>query len=42
MNAGTLQIRWEQKRITEAMLRVYVQKGIITAEEFKKITGKDY
>ena len=37
-----LQKRWEQNRIGEAMLRVYVRKGMITKDDFKEITGKDY
>ena len=38
----TLKKRWDQGRITEAMLRKYVQTGRITEEEFKEITGIDY
>ena len=38
----TLKERWEQHRITETVLRLYVKKGIIIKEEFKEITGKDY
>lgn len=34
--------RWAQGRISETMLRVYVRKGVITAEDFEKITGKGY
>jgi hypothetical protein len=26
----------------EAMVRMAVRKGVITAEQFKEITGKDY
>ena len=32
--------RWEQGRISEAMLRVYVRKGIITKADFEEICGK--
>lgn len=27
---------------TEAMVRITVRKGLITEEQFKEITGKDY
>ena len=37
-----LQDRWTRNRISEAMMRVYVRKGLITKEDFKEITGKDY
>lgn len=33
--------RWSGNRITEAMLRIYVIKGIITDADFKEITGND-
>lgn len=32
--------RWEQGRISEAMLRVYVRKGILSEVEFEEICGK--
>ena len=34
--------RWTQGRISEAMLRVYVRKGIITKADFEEICGKKY
>lgn len=37
-----LKERYEQGRITIAMLRVYVRKGVITREEFAEITGEEY
>lgn len=37
-----LKDRWEHGRISEPMLRMYVRKGIITKDDFKEITGKDY
>lgn len=37
-----LKERWEDDRITEDMLRKYVQVGAITSEQFKEITGIDY
>ena len=37
-----LKERYEQGRITIAMLRVYVKKGVITKEQYKEITGEDY
>lgn len=36
-NKEKLAERWEQGRISEAMLRVYVKKGIISREEFEEI-----
>lgn len=38
-NKEKLAERWQQGRISEAMLRVYVRKGIITKEEFEEIVG---
>ncbi|MGN0706538.1 MAG: XkdX family protein, partial [Faecalibacterium sp.] len=38
----TVKQRWQTGRISEAMLRVYVRKGILTAEDFEEITGKLY
>lgn len=32
--------RWEQGRISEAMLRVYVRKGILSKAEFEEICRK--
>ena len=37
-----LKDRWDHHRISEPMLRVYVKKGQISADDFKEITGKDY
>lgn len=37
-----LKQRYEQGRISIAMLRVYVKKGQITREEFEEITGDNY
>ena len=42
MTIETLVDRWEQGRISLAMLRVYVKKGVITADDFKNITGQEY
>lgn len=42
MRVEMLKIRYESGRITRAMLRVYVQKGVISPEDFKDITGEDY
>ena len=42
MTIETLVDRWEQGRISIAMLRVYVKKGVITADDFKSITGQEY
>ena len=37
-----LKARWEGHRISESMLRKYVQAGRITEAEFTEITGKEY
>lgn len=42
MTKETLNQRWEDGRISEAMLRMYVRKGVITAADFEEITGKEY
>lgn len=39
---NTLKKRYEQGRISIAMLRKYVLVGRITAEEFEDITGEAY
>ena len=41
-NKEKLAERWAQNRISEAMLRVYVRKGVITKAEFEEICGKSY
>lgn len=42
MNFDTLKERYDNGRITTTMLKLYVRKGIITAEEYKTITGESY
>jgi len=42
MNFEVLLERYEHGRITKAMLKIYVKKGVITPEEYKQITGEDY
>ena len=42
MSKERLTERWTQGRISEAMLRVYVRKGIITKADFEEIWGKKY
>ena len=37
MNFEVLMTRYQQGRISEAMLRIYVKKGIITEEELQTI-----
>ena len=37
-----LKKRWKQGRISESMLRKYVQTGRITSAEFEEITGIAY
>ena len=39
-NKERLTERWTQGRISEAMLRVYVRKGIISKVDFEEICGK--
>lgn len=39
---STLKKRWDQGRITEDMLRKYVEVGRISALEFTEITGIPY
>ena len=34
--------RYQQGRITKAMLKIYVKKGVITHEEYEQITGEPY
>lgn len=41
MRIDILKTRYEDDRITLAMLRIYVQKGVISPEDFKDITGED-
>lgn len=41
-NKERLTERWTQGRISEAVLRVYVRKGIITKVDFEEICGKKY
>lgn len=38
----TLKERYEQGRITKAMLKIYTKKGVITKLQYKEITGEDY
>lgn len=42
MNFEVLLERYQQGRITKAMLRIYVKKGVITAEQYREIVGEDY
>lgn len=42
MTYETLKTRWNKGRISEAMLRVYVRKGVLTKKEFEEITGIPY
>lgn len=37
MNIETLKERWIQGRISEAMLKIYVRKGVITEEKRNEI-----
>ena len=42
MNYETIKKNFERGLWNVAMVRVAVKKGIITKEQFKEITGKDY
>lgn len=37
MDFETLKERYQQGRITKAMLKVYIKKGVITEEEYNEI-----
>ena len=42
MNYETVKKNYERELWSVAMVRVAVRKGVITKEQFKEITGKDY
>ncbi len=42
MSVETLAGRYATGRISLAMLRVYVRKGVITAGDYQQITGESY
>lgn len=42
MNYETVKKNYERELWNVAMVRVAVRKGVITKEQFKEITGKDY
>lgn len=42
MNFETIKMNYDKKLWTILMVKTAVKKGIITKEEFKLITGKDY
>lgn len=42
MTVENLTIRYTKGTISLAMLKVYVKKGVISAEQFKEITGENY
>ena len=42
MTVETLKERYAHGRITKAMLKVYVKKGVITEEDYEDITGEAY
>lgn len=35
-----LKQRYEQGRITKAMLKIYIKKGVITQEQYNEIVGE--
>ncbi len=42
MNYETVKKNYERGLWTAAMVKMAVRKGVITKEQFKEITGKDY
>ena len=42
MNYETIKKNFERGLWNVAVVRVAVRKGVITKEQFKEITGKDY
>lgn len=42
MNYETIKKNFERGLWNVAMVRVAVKKGVITREQFKEITGKDF
>ena len=42
MNYETIKRNFERGLWNVAMVRMAVRKGVITKEQFKEITGKDY
>lgn len=42
MNYETIKKNFERGLWNVAMVRMAVRKGVITKEQFKEITGKDY
>lgn len=42
MNYETVKKNFERGLWNVAMVRMAVRKGVITKEQFKEITGKDY
>ena len=42
MNFDTIKKNYDRGLWNVAMVRVAVKKGVITKEQFKEITGKDY
>ena len=42
MNYETIKKNYERGLWNAAMVKMAVRKGIITEEQFKEITGKDY
>ena len=42
MNYDTVEKNFERGLWNVAMVRMAVRKGVITKEQFKEITGKDY
>lgn len=42
MNFETIKRNYERKLWSKAQIRVAVRKGVITADEYREITGEEY
>ena len=42
MNFETIKRNYDRGLWSKSMVRIAVRKGIITAEQYKEITGEDY
>lgn len=42
MTFEKIKARYDAGRMTIGMLKVYVQKGVLTAAQFEEITGEEY
>ena len=42
MTIESITARYQAGRMTDALLGVYVKKGVVTTAQYKQITGKEY